>query len=115
MGGMEDPLFWMAYDTAKAAGNAKAKAREWKSYAEELEAENGSLIKQLAQEQMHTAGLTAVVNAFKAQHPNSSLMEAINELRKDGSPKTKVTRIYQEAHDKKGRELGISDPEQYRA
>jgi len=113
--GFDDPSFWMAVDATNAANNARGRAREWKSYAQELEAEIEGLMKKLAVEQMHTEGLKAALNCMKAQHTDSPMLRLNGERFKDGDPKTRLTKVYEEAFDKKGRELGIATPAVYRA
>ncbi|NUB24722.1 hypothetical protein [Azospirillum brasilense] len=113
--GFDDPSFWMAVDATNAANNANGRAREWKSYAQELEAQVEGLMKKLAAEQMHSAGLRASLDAMKATHPTSPVLSPVGERYQDGRPKSKLSKIYEEAYDKKGRELGITNPEAYRA
>lgn len=112
--GFDDPSFWMAVDATNAANSANGRAREWKSYAQELEAQVEGLMKKLAAEQMNSAGLLAAVNAMKANHPQSPVLTPTGEKFSDGRPKTKLSKVYEEEHDKKGREIGITNPEQYR-
>ncbi|MFH5923126.1 hypothetical protein [Roseomonas xinghualingensis] len=69
-----------------------------------------------AVESMHAAGLaaqTAHLLALGAEAP--SALEPTGELDREGTPKTRLTLVYEAAFDAKGAELGIDDPVRFRA
>jgi hypothetical protein len=68
----------------------------------------------LALSQMEAAGRDAQADAMKAQHPASPLLADSGQVYSDaphrGEAKTKLRLIYEQAHDAKGRSLGIINP-----
>ena len=111
----------IAEANAQAADEASAQARAWAAHAKKLEGKNSELQARIAElegqliaAQMHAAGRGDVIAAFAEQHPNSPLLADSSQRFKDGDVKTKARRIYEQAFDAKGRELGLANPAQYR-
>lgn len=67
-----------------------------------------------AVEAMHAAGLAAQATHLLAMGPEAAVAES-EAAYADGSPKSRLAVIYEQAFDARGRELGIDDPASFRA
>ena len=70
--------------------------------------------KQLLMASMHISGLDAELKSFKENHPESDLLNASDESYEDGRRKSVARIIYENAFDKRGMELGIHTPDEFR-
>lgn len=106
-----DSKFWMDIRRASARAGAEERASMWEKQATKLEREIVVLADRLKAEQMHAAGLSAVLEAVRAK-PGEDLFTA-QETDEDGNTRTVAGRIYEENFIRKGQELGLIQPEQY--
>ncbi|APT56251.1 hypothetical protein RQ831_21585 [Roseomonas gilardii] len=96
-----------------------AQAREITALREELAGlreKLGEAETRLNVEAMHAEGLRAqglYLVSLGAEAPRAS--EPSGQHYADGEVKTRLAVVYEEAFDRKGHEMGISDPAQYRA
>lgn len=67
-----------------------------------------------AVEAMHAAGLAAQATHLLAMGPEAAVADS-EAAYADGSPKSRLAVIYEQAFDTRGRELGIDDPAGFRA
>lgn len=127
----------LLYGAAKAIQSAEDAAHAWKGAAlklrGEVESRNDTIRRLMAQVQqlegalktnqtdldnraMHIAGLEAQRQAYMEQHADSPLLQDSGKRFKvaPDQVKTKARLIYEAAHDRKGRELGISNPAERR-
>jgi hypothetical protein len=124
---MNDADFMTLIATIEALNVANAAAADWERYAHEVEAnrdlwmthakkletEVKDLVDKLAVEKSHSEGLTAVVNAFKFEHPDSPLLQEAGQFRSGevaGRPKRKYHLVYESAFDAEARKNGMSNP-----
>jgi hypothetical protein len=131
---MDDVAFGAMLGGIQAIHDANARAADWEHYAHEvesnrdlwmthakkIEAENAALKAKIAEledklavEQAHSEGLSAVVNAFKFEHPDSPLLQEAGQFRSGevaGRPKRKYHLVYESAFDAEARKNGISNP-----
>ncbi len=124
---MSDADFMTLAAAIQALNAANARAEEWECYAREVEANRdqwmahahkleagaADLGDKLAVEKAHSEGLTAVVNAFKFEHPDSPLLEGAGQFRSGevaGRPKRKYHLVYEGAFDAEARKSGIQNP-----
>lgn len=124
---MDDATFLAMLGAVGAVNAANASAADWERYAHEVEAnrdvwmrhakkletEVKDLADKLAVEKSHSEGLTAVVNAFKFEHPDSPLLQEAGQFRSGevaGRPKRKYHLVYESAFDAEARKNGIENP-----
>lgn len=124
---MDDFAFGTVLGTLDALNKANARAADWERHAHEVEAnrdlwmrhacklegEVKDLADKLAVEKSHSEGLTAVVNAFKFEHPDSPLLQEAGQFRSGevaGRPKRKYHLVYESAFDAEARKNGIENP-----
>lgn len=124
---MDDIAFGTVLGTLDALNAANARAADWERYAHEVEAnrdlwmthakklegEVKDLADKLAVEKAHSEGLTAVVNAFKFEHPDSPLLQEAGQFRSGevaGRPKRKYHLVYESNFDAEARKNGIKNP-----
>ena len=124
---MNDADFMTLMAAIQALNEANARAAEWEHYAHEVEAnrdlwmthakklegEVKDLADKLAVEKAHSEGLTAVVNAFKFEHPDSPLLQEAGQFRSGEvarRPKRKYHLVYESNFDAEARKNGIKNP-----
>lgn len=124
---MDDATFGLMLGFGGAIADANDAAADWKRYAHEvehnrdlwmahaqkLERELADLMDKLAVESSHSAGLAAVVDAFKAHHPDSPLMAPAGVYRSEevrGRAKLVYHTVYARHFDAEARSAGIADP-----
>ena len=99
---------------AHAAG-LKAQIQQRDARISEQDAEIARLKDALALETADVAGRKAQFDAFKTQHPDTSLLvDSGRRFKASGKAKTKARLIYEAAFDKKAREMGIANPAERR-
>ena len=100
---------WMRY-----ARRVEANRDVWMNHAKKLEAEVDDLKDKLAVERAHSSGLKAVVDAFKAAHPDSPMLDESGAVFKSedvaGAPKRRYHMMYEIAFDREARKHGIENP-----
>lgn len=103
---------------AHAADSANRIGREWMEHAQGLEAELAKTKKLLENEMMseagYEAGYLALREALKATAPNHPLVSDTGKKYDDGRIKLGVRIVWENAFDKKGTELRISNPKSRR-
>ena len=105
---------------AERLGQANQKRQADAQAISALEEENGALRARvadlelkLALEEATAVASQAVVDAYKAQHPDSPLLVQVGAL-KNGSPLRRSTGIWINAFDEAARKRNVTNPEVYR-
>jgi len=85
-----------------------------------LEAQNASLKERVVQltllhtlEQANVAGLAEEIEVVRIHHPNSPVFKQAGTF-EDGSPRTQLELAFMVGFDNKAKELGITNPRQFR-
>ena len=116
---MSDQLAWgfvragnqNTADAYDAVSEANATIRRLNARALGAEAEVARLRDMLAISQCEVAALSAQRAAFKTKHPTSPLLaDSGKRFKVDGTAKTFLRLVYEDAFDKKAAELKISNP-----
>jgi hypothetical protein len=82
---------------------------------EQLQARIAQLSMQVAVKEADSAGTRAQLDVFKQTHPTSPALADSGRRYNDGDIKSVSRLAYEAAFDAKARQLGIVEPEQYRA
>jgi hypothetical protein len=119
-----DRLDQAALDIAATMEELQAALAEQARRAEVVEQQAADLERQLAiaeaklaVEAMHSAGLAAQASHMMAVAIEAdvlALSELAGEGNGSGTPKSRLTQVYEAAFDAKGAELGIEDPARFR-
>ncbi|KXV02553.1 hypothetical protein AD929_02365 [Gluconobacter potus] len=90
--------------------------RKWIEHSRNLEKTVEKQRSQISGLQMNSAGLVAQRDFLKAEEGNLVKASALtNELHPDGLPRTFLRVLYDRAFDRRGQELGISNPKEWRS
>lgn len=100
--------------TAEAAKAVAERVAEFERHVAALEEQVRDLTLSLAVETSNVHGLIGELRAWKQQHPTSPLLAKDRYRHADGSGKTISRAIFETEFDRKARELGISNPREYR-
>lgn len=100
---------------ARMAGLRAALAERTEA-AEALERQLAITEAKLMVETMHAEGLSAqAAHLLGLGAEAATALEPSGAAYADGTPKTRLALVYEEAFDRKGRELGVENPERFRA
>lgn len=117
MNGYNAEAVAVAQGMAKHLRQARQQGNDLAALVRQLNAKIDAQIEEISKlrgkvavQEMAIAGIDAARDAYMEQHADSPLLRDSGKRFKDGDVKTNARLIFEAAFDKKGRELGISNP-----